>query len=656
MATTAPIKWSFVIDNKTTRAFNKMIKSATEAKQAVTGLKDAIDGIEKPTKKATDAVKKHATVLGKLAKAAGRIAVYRLIRSALKSITSAAKEGINNLYQYSAALQMLGSRDAARAKETMDGFASTALYVKNSIGAALMPILQSLLPIVNAVADAFVWAANAVNQLWHAFKGETGFTKAVRYSAEYAESLDKAGGAAKELKKQIFGFDELNIFNSPSAGGGGGGAPEMDYTKMFEEADVSGLLLKIKSALDTGLKNIVKTIKNNLGQDFFVRLTANVNDILFNWSGLNKEQVAEKFLTGFYGIVGGLTGLAFAGPLGGIIGTLAGVGLGVYISTIDFNGDGELSQDEVLKMIKDTAQVLTGMVVGWTIGGPQGALIGASVGAGLTALIQSFVPEADMAFGAAAFGALLLGVIKTIAETEKMYFMTGQKGGFTTQFAILAATALTMNIVSLLSNAGFKETKQRIGVAIAEVVNIIAAAAILGCVFAPVAGAVGGALIAITIAAGLNILINSVDWNLTPQSKRELDLGVNTITKQDRANMDAYIKFGNDYDAGSTAKNKAKGKASGGWVDGATYFFAGEAGPELVGSVNGRTRVTNEEQFTAGMEGIMDVTNSVIMQAASALISAIQSKDMSPVVNISDRAIVSAYDRGKTLAGTALVE
>ena len=96
--------------------------------------------------------------------------------------------------------------------------------------------------------------------------------------------------------------------------------------------------------------------------------------------------------------------------------------------------------------------------------------------------------------------------------------------------------------------------------------------------------------------------------------------------------------------------------ANGGMPETGTLFFAGEAGPELVGSVGGRSSVTNQEQFTSGMADIMDTTNTVILQAAQALISAIQNKDMTAVVSIGDRQIVSAYDRGKKLAGASLVE
>lgn len=623
----------------------------------------------------------------KLNSSVGRIAFYRAIRSGLKAVTQAMREGISNLYQYSAALNSI---DAARAKNTMDGFATTALYAKNSIGAALMPVLQSLLPIVNTIADAFVVAANAVNQFFHALKGESVFTKAKKYAVDFGDALGGAAGAAKELKKQIFGFDELNIFNEPSSGGGGGGSG-LDYSKMFEEAELSAAFQRLK-----------QIVQENLGEDFVARFKLNFKDILFNWKGLNKEQVAKKMLTGFYGLMGGLAGFAIGGPLGAVVGTLTGVSLGVFISTIDFNGDGQIQPNEVLRMIVDSAAILTGGVVGWLVGGPMGAAVGLAVGAGLTALIKTFVPhqsmpESGMNFikalitvtggitgaligysvgnipgaiigmtvGAGltflissfapdtvmpemgmVFAGMLLVVIKKLIKHPGLVAAMASGGGLA--FGLTAGVALTLTIISLQEiKKEFGNQTQFITASIVEIMNLAVGA---GIGFA--LGGPAGAVIGISIACGLNLIINKVWTSFTPESKREMD----KFGKVDQAAMDAYLQFGTpSTDTGSKAVNKARGRAEGGFVPSGTYFYAGEAGPELVGVVGGRTHVTNQDQFTAGMEGLMDNTNSVIMQAASALIQAIQSKPV-PSIRIGDRDIVSMYDRGKTLAGGALVE
>ena len=176
------------------------------------------------------------TKIGQLVNSIGRIAMYRAIRAAIKGVTSAAKEGIQNLAKYSAAIN---NTDASSANATMSEYASTLLQVKNSVGAAIMPVLTALLPVVNTIADAFINAANAVNQLFQALNGKSTFTKAKKNTVDYAKSLKGASGAAKELQKTLLGFDEINRLNDENKGGGGGAAGA-DYSNMFEEAEVGG--------------------------------------------------------------------------------------------------------------------------------------------------------------------------------------------------------------------------------------------------------------------------------------------------------------------------------------------------------------------------------------------------------------------------------
>lgn len=176
------------------------------------------------------------TKIGQLVNSIGRIAMYRAIRAAIKGVTSAAKEGIQNLAKYSAAIN---NTDASSANATMSEYASTLLQVKNSVGAAIMPVLTALLPVVNTIADAFINAANAVNQFLQALNGKSTFTKAKKNTVDYAKSLEGASGAAKELQKTLLGFDEINRLNDENKGGGGGAAGA-DYSNMFEEAEVGG--------------------------------------------------------------------------------------------------------------------------------------------------------------------------------------------------------------------------------------------------------------------------------------------------------------------------------------------------------------------------------------------------------------------------------
>lgn len=198
-------------------------KAGESAKKASSGFRSLSEAISK-------------TKIAQFVNSIGRIAMYRAIRSAIKGVTSAAKEGVQNLAKYSAAVN---NTDASSANATMSEYASTLLQVKNSVGAAVMPVLTALLPVVNTIADAFINAANAVNQFLQALNGKSTFTKAKKNTVDYAKSLKGASGAAKELQKTLLGFDEINRLNDENKGGGGGAAGA-DYSNMFEEAEVGG--------------------------------------------------------------------------------------------------------------------------------------------------------------------------------------------------------------------------------------------------------------------------------------------------------------------------------------------------------------------------------------------------------------------------------
>lgn len=150
-----------------------------------------------------------------------RITFYRAIRTFLKSITDGFKTGINNLYQYSALMN-------TEFKPSMDQIATSALYLKNSLGALSGPIIQAIAPAIDFLTDKFVDLLNSFNQLVASLSGAKTYTKAIKYQTEFAESADKAAKSAKSL---MLGIDELNVLDTKSFGYGAG--EDLDYEKMF---------------------------------------------------------------------------------------------------------------------------------------------------------------------------------------------------------------------------------------------------------------------------------------------------------------------------------------------------------------------------------------------------------------------------------------
>ena len=195
---------------------------------------------------------KHVTSgLGKLFSSLKRIAMYRLFRWAISSITKSFKEGVNNLYQYSNAL---GGAFAI----SMNSAATNALYLKNSLGAMAAPIINALAPAIDFVTGKIVNLLNLINKLISILSGRGTYTAAKKMEKSYGDAFKGAGGSAKKAAEEIArfttGIDELNIIQeNPETGGGGGGG--LDYGSMFEELPINSSLAAFGESLATAFNN-----------------------------------------------------------------------------------------------------------------------------------------------------------------------------------------------------------------------------------------------------------------------------------------------------------------------------------------------------------------------------------------------------------------
>ena len=200
---------------------------------------------------------KTKSFLGNLTSSLKRIAKLRVLRGIIRSVTQGISEGSQNLYAYS---QAMGSVDAANFANTMNQVASTFLYVKNAIGSVVAPIMNILSPALTWIAEKFVAVANIVAQFFAALGGKTSYTRAKYVETAWQGIADTTGDAtanAKEYKRTIMGFDELNVLDSPDEGGGGsggGGGGGASPSEMFEEVPlektgIAGLLNSIGELL-----------------------------------------------------------------------------------------------------------------------------------------------------------------------------------------------------------------------------------------------------------------------------------------------------------------------------------------------------------------------------------------------------------------------
>ncbi len=183
------------------------------AKVQYTQLEQAVHKHSRRVEELGESMNKTRKPLGKLIAQFGRVAVYRGIRLILSEISQGVTTGLQNLAKFS-----------KEANSTMSAYQADFLYIKNSLGSALIPYLQLLVPMVDFLADRFVDVANTVGVIGAGLNGEETFIKAKKYAQDYKKSLD-------DIKKSTVSFDEINILSKVDTNN--------DYTQMFEEVEVS---------------------------------------------------------------------------------------------------------------------------------------------------------------------------------------------------------------------------------------------------------------------------------------------------------------------------------------------------------------------------------------------------------------------------------
>lgn len=179
----------------------------------------------------------------------GRIAFYRAIRSAIKYVTDALKEGVENAYHYS---REYGNATSYIA-DAYDRISSSEFKMSNQLGAAWATMIAYIEPIIVRIINLVTRAADAVTQFFAILSGKGTYLKAADYNKQWADSATGAAKAAEEWKNQLMGFDEINRLEEPSDGGGGGGGNAgMNYGDMFEETAKNEFFEQIRDAFENG--------------------------------------------------------------------------------------------------------------------------------------------------------------------------------------------------------------------------------------------------------------------------------------------------------------------------------------------------------------------------------------------------------------------
>lgn len=213
----------------------------------------------------------------------------RSVSAIFSKLRQAFQEGFKYLEQYNG--------ETIKFKDTIDSFKKTLIYLKNSLAVAFAPLVTAVVPYIQAAANALADLMTKIGAFFAMITGQSTMIVAKKQTEEYDKALKKAGGSAKKLRAELYGFDTLNKQQDNSGSGG-------DGSKMFEEVSVD-------SQLGQGVKDFIDTIKELWkNKDYFnlgATIAEKLNDGVKKLDGAIKR-ARVKLESGAKGLAQGLNG------------------------------------------------------------------------------------------------------------------------------------------------------------------------------------------------------------------------------------------------------------------------------------------------------------------------------------------------------------
>lgn len=183
--------------------------------------------------------------------------------------------------------------------EYNEGLGNQIKLMKNTIATALEPVIKYLISLVYTLFSF-------INSIIKSLTGKDLFATA-------AKNMKSGAGSAKEINRQLAGFDEMDVLSKNSSSGAGGGFNTKgfvkentkllkilnNFKKMFKEGDWAGIGRYISDGIVSGLNGLVEKIKSINWKGIGTGISDFLNNI--NYSGIlvNLARVFGEAIMGF---------------------------------------------------------------------------------------------------------------------------------------------------------------------------------------------------------------------------------------------------------------------------------------------------------------------------------------------------------------------
>ena len=192
----AKLETKEVIDPTAVKTQENLSNAIEKTADAAGDMATQFEKTKKNIKDTDKQTNKSSSSFKKLFESIKRIAIYRTIRTALKEIGQAAKEGLGNLRTEDVALD-----------NTLTNLSKSAISFKNSFGQVLSSILQTIEPIITRLSDSIASIVNKISESKAVLNGQSEYVQILTSDMkEYQEAL-------KETNKELFAFDKFNTLS-----------------------------------------------------------------------------------------------------------------------------------------------------------------------------------------------------------------------------------------------------------------------------------------------------------------------------------------------------------------------------------------------------------------------------------------------------------
>lgn len=354
--------------DKVAKSLDKVAKKNEQAVKDTKKLKQELQELgtvgSNAHNKTAKSVSKHTKALSKLQTMIKRLIMYRIISGIFRAITNSIKEGINNAYQYSKAIN-------GAFAQSMDKLATSSLYLKNSLGALASSFVQMIEPVLTWLMDNLADIFNFLSVVFAKLAGEDTALQAKKSLTEYAEATDSAATANENFKKSLAGFDELNNISSSATSAATATSGSANIGDMFYDIDISGMswgdvadMEGFQKSLDTlkaiglsigvisGIFGKIKTSSIAVIIYFCIKVFEDIESI--SSEGANFDNITD-LLSDLEGVAWGIAGLNGNLTAMGIIGAIKIVTDFVNQAPAIWKGitEGDWSDIDTSKLIED---------------------------------------------------------------------------------------------------------------------------------------------------------------------------------------------------------------------------------------------------------------------------------------------------------------